>query len=132
MSHAEIFDPPALRKPSGFNHGIRVPAGQILFLAGQTAGSSGPITTDDFVEQFDGALANVLEVLTAAGGKPEHLTALTIFVTDMEAYRSSLKPLGDRYRARMGKHFPTMALVEVKSLLHPRARVEIQSTAVLP
>jgi enamine deaminase RidA (YjgF/YER057c/UK114 family) len=103
----------------------------MLFIAGQTAGSAGDIASDDLAEQFDQALARVLEVVRAAGGAPEDLATLTIFVTDMDAYRAARKALGPRYQARMGSHYPAMALVEVVSLLNPRARVEIQGIAVL-
>jgi enamine deaminase RidA (YjgF/YER057c/UK114 family) len=82
-------------------------------------------------EQFDQALANVLEVVRTAGGAPGDLATLTIFVTDMDACRAARKALGPRYRARMGSHYPAMALVEVTSLLNPKARVEIQGIAVL-
>jgi enamine deaminase RidA (YjgF/YER057c/UK114 family) len=73
----------------------------------------------------------VIEVLQAAGGKPADLMSFTIFVTSVAEYKAALKPLGDRYRRRMGRHFPCMALVEVRALVHPRAKVEIQASAVL-
>jgi enamine deaminase RidA (YjgF/YER057c/UK114 family) len=125
------INPTSLRKPSGYTHGLRVQGGRLLFLAGQTAASLGEIDTDDFVEQFDRALAAVLEVVKEAGGKPADLVNFTIFVTDMKEYRTGLKPLGARYRKRMGRHYPCMALLEVKAMVDPRAKVEIQAIAVL-
>lgn len=78
------------------------------------------------------ALANIVAVLEAAGGGPQHIGRLTWYVTDIEAYRASLKDLGPVYREVMGKHFPAMALVQVVSLVEEEAMVEIEATAVLP
>ena len=85
----------------------------------------------DFVAQFDRALGNVLAVLGAAGGTAADIGRFTIYVTDVAAYRASLKPLGEAYRRRMGTHYPAMALVEVSSLVDPNAVVEIEATAVV-
>lgn len=128
----EIINPEALGAPKGWSHGMLAPAGsRTLFVAGQTAASAGAITTDDFVEQFASALANVLAVVRAAGGGPETIGRMTVYVTDIDAYRSSLKPLGEAYRELMGYHFPAMALVEVTRLVSPEARVEIEATAAI-
>jgi enamine deaminase RidA (YjgF/YER057c/UK114 family) len=123
--------PGALRKPSGYTHGFLVTGGRTLYIAGQTAAALGEIPSDDFVDQFDRALAAVLEVVKEAGGRPADLVTFTIFVTSVAEYKAGLKPLGARYRARMGRHFPCMALVEVRALVNPRAKVEIQAVAVL-
>jgi len=85
-----------------------------------------------FVEQFDQALANVLSVVTTAGGTADNVARLIIYVTDKNEYKGYLRQVGERYRARMGKHFPAMVLVEVKSLLDDAAKVEIEAIAVLP
>jgi len=130
----EIFNPESLGPPSGWNNGLLAPAGsRVLFVAGQ-AGSDdkGAVVSDDFVDQFDAALARSLAVVAEAGGGPENVARLTIFVTDMAEYRGSLKPLGARYRERMGRHFPAMALVAVSEMVDPRAKVEIEATAVIP
>lgn len=128
----EIINPEMLGAPKGWSHGMLASAGsRILFVAGQTAGSAGEITTDDFVEQFAEALRSVLAVVREAGGGPEHVGRMMIYVTDIEAYRSSLKTLGEAYREQMGYHFPAMALVEVTRLVSPKARVEIEATAAL-
>ena len=87
--------------------------------------------SDDLAEQFDRALENVIEVVRAAGGEPAHIGRLTIYVTDKHEYRAKTKEIGASYRARMGKHFPAMSLVEVAALLEDRAKVEIEATAVL-
>jgi len=130
----EIFNPPALGEPSGWNNGLLAPAGgRILFVAGQTArGPSGLIESSDFVEQFSLALDHVLTVVGAAGGEPSHVGRLTIFVADLPVYLASLKELGAAYRSRMGRHYPAMALVEVAGLMDEGALVEIEGTAVLP
>jgi enamine deaminase RidA (YjgF/YER057c/UK114 family) len=128
-----IVNPAELGAPRGWNNGLLArPGGRTLFIAGQTArDASGAVAAADFVAQFDRALGNVLAVLGAAGGEPADIGRFTIYVTDMAQYRSSLKPLGDVYRRRMGSHYPAMALVEVTSLVDPQAVVEIEATAVL-
>jgi enamine deaminase RidA (YjgF/YER057c/UK114 family) len=123
--------PSALKKPSGYTHGFLVSGGRTLYIAGQTAASLGPIPSDDFVDQFDRALAAVLEVVKEAGGKPEDLMTFTIFVSSVDEYLASLQALGERYRKRMGRHYPCMALLEIRRFVDPRAKVEIVATAVL-
>jgi NAD(P)-dependent dehydrogenase (short-subunit alcohol dehydrogenase family)/enamine deaminase RidA (YjgF/YER057c/UK114 family) len=128
-----IVNPEELGAPRGWNNGMLArPGGGTLFIAGQTArDSSGRVTPADFVAQFDQALGNTLVVLREAGGEPEDIGRFTIYVTDIGKYRESLQPLGDVYRRRMGKHYPAMALVEVRSLVDPGAMVEIEATAVV-
>lgn len=130
----EILNPAALGEPRGWNNGLLWRgSGNLLFVAGQTPrGASGRVETRDFVEQFDLALERVLEVVAAAGGRPHHIGRLTVYVTDLAEYRTVRKELGGRYRERMGKHYPAMALVEVAGLLDEGARVEIEATAVIP
>jgi enamine deaminase RidA (YjgF/YER057c/UK114 family) len=124
-----IVNPDALGRPSGWNHGLLAPAGgRLLFVAGQTAPERG----GGLVEQWAGALERVLEVVRAAGGGPEHIGRMTVYITDRHSYIANLKPLGEVHRHLMGRHYPAMALVEVKALLDPNAAVEIEATAVLP
>ncbi len=139
MTRFEIVNPEALGRPSGFSHGILAPAGgRVLFVAGQTAPDAGHAEADRtgaegrLIEQFDAALARVVAVVSDAGGRPEHVARLTVYVTDMDAYRRARGRLGDAWRAAMGRHYPAMALVEVRSLVDPGAVVEIEATAVLP
>src|SRR5438034_25132 len=123
-----IVNPDALGRPSGWNHGMLAPAGgQVLFVAGQTAPDRAGL-----VEQWAGALERVLEVVRAAGGGPEHVGRMTVYVTDRQSYLASLKPLGEVHRHLMGRHYPAMALVEVRALVDANAAVEIEATAVLP
>ena len=130
----KLINPEALGAPSGYSNGLLVDGGgKLLFIAGQIAWDNNQkIATDDFVEQFDKALANVLTVLRAAGGEPQNIARLVIYVTDKIEYRERTKEVGDRYRKHMGKHFPAMVLVQVAGLLDDRAKVEIEGMAVIP
>lgn len=129
----ELINPEELGAPSGWTNGMLAPAGgRILFVAGQDAAEpGGEVTTDDFVEQFRIALEKALTVVGAAGGGAEDIGRMTWFVTDIEAYRNSLEEIGAAYRSLMGKHFPAMALLQVRGLVDSRALVEIEVTAVL-
>ena len=129
----KFINPEKLGPPSGFSNGVLTDSGaKLLFIAGQIAwDAEHRIVSDDFVEQFDRALANVIAVVEAAGGSAAKITRLTIYVTNKEEYRSRTREVGGRYRAHMGKHFPAMALVEVKGLLDDRAKVEIEGIAAL-
>lgn len=133
MATYQIINPTSLGAPRGWNNGMLAPAGgRVLFVAGQTArDATGKVPPLGFVEQFGRALENVLAVVREAGGGPEHLGRLTIYVTDLNAYRISLKPLGEMYRGLMGPHYPAMALVQVAGLVDERALVEIEATAVV-
>ncbi len=127
-----IINPESLGAPKGWNNGMIAPAGgRLLFVAGQ-ADESGGRAGAGFVEQFTRALEKILTVVRESGGQPTDIGRLTIFVTDLGAYMSSRKALGEAYRALMGKHYPAMSLVEVKSLVDAGALVEIEATAVLP
>jgi len=128
-----FIDPESLGAPRGYANGVLAEAGgRLLFIAGQIGwDKQQQIVGDDLVEQFDRSLANVIAVVTEAGGTPEHVARLIIYVTDKAEYRARMKDIGERYRTRMGKHFPAMVLVEVKSLLEDRAKIEIEGIAVL-
>jgi enamine deaminase RidA (YjgF/YER057c/UK114 family) len=129
----EIINPQSLGAPRGYSNGVVANAGgRLLFIAGQVGWNRDQqLVSDDLVEQFDRALTNVLAVVTEAGGTPQQLARLVIYVTDKNEYKNRMKEIGERYRARMGKHFPAMVLVEVKSLLEDGAKIEIEGTAVL-
>ncbi len=117
--------------PRGYSNGV-AGRGEVLFVAGQIAwNAKQEIVSDDFVAQFDQALANVVGVVEAAGGRANDIARMTVYVTDMPAYRASGRELGERWRQRMGKHFPAMALVGVATLVEPRAKVEIEAVALL-
>jgi enamine deaminase RidA (YjgF/YER057c/UK114 family) len=129
----KLINPESLGAPRGYSNGVLTePSGRLLFIAGQVAwDQQQQIVSANLVEQFDRALANVITVVSEAGGKPEQIARLVIYVTDKNEYRVHMKEIGERYRARMGKHFPAMVLVEVAGLLEDRARVEIEAVAVL-
>ena len=126
------INPEALGAPRGYSHGVLTSGGHLLFISGQIAwDKEQQIVSDDLVEQFDRALANVISVVTEAGGTTDQIARLILYVTDKDEYTKHMKEIGQRYRAHMGKHFPAMVLVEVASLLEDRAQIEIEATAVL-
>jgi enamine deaminase RidA (YjgF/YER057c/UK114 family) len=109
----------------GYANGV-VASGPVLHVAGQIGGGA------TFLEQFGAALDNVIKVVRAAGGAPEQIAEMTVYVTDIDAYRNGLRELGPIWKARLGKHYPAMALVAVAALVAPSAMVEIQAVAYLP
>jgi enamine deaminase RidA (YjgF/YER057c/UK114 family) len=128
-----LVNPESLPPPVGYAHAVVAAPGRLVFLGGQAAvDAAGEVSGETIDEQFDLALANVVEALAAAGGQPEHLVSIQVYVTDAEAYRRSLRELGERYRARLGRHYPAMALLEVKGLFDPALQVELVCTAVVP
>lgn len=127
------LSPASLAPGRGYNNGMLAGPGRLLFVAGQIAwDADANIVSDDFATQFGKALENVVAVVREGGGEPSHIGQLTIYVKDKQAYLASAKEVGATYRAHMGKHFPAMALVEVKDLLDEGAQVEIQALAVVP
>ncbi len=135
MTFFDVVNPEALGQPRGWNNGMMAPAGgRIVFVAGQVAAddSGGVPPGVPFIDQFGEALRRALIVVREAGGGPEHVGRLTIYVSDMDAYRESVRHLGAVYREHMGRNYPAMALVEVSRLVETGAMVEIEATAVLP
>ena len=131
----EPIDPEALGgRGRGYSNGILAPAGaRLLFVAGQVGWDrERRMVEGGFAAQFERALANVVEVVRAAGGAPEHLARVTIYVVDRNEYSAMLSAVGAAWRRVVGSHYPAMALVEVAGLLVPGARVEIEATAALP
>ena len=129
-----VINPKSLGTPSGYSNGLLTDAGgKILFIAGQIAwDEKQKIVSNDFVEQFDKALENVLTVLNAAGGAATNIVRLVIYVTNKIEYLERPGEVGERYRKHMGKHFPAMVLVQVAGLVHDAAKVEIEGMAVIP
>lgn len=128
-----VINPPELGRPRGFAHGVLAASGgRVLFVAGQTATVEGQVTTGALVDQFDVALARVVAVVRAAGGGPEHVGRMTVYVTSMETYLDSRRLLRDVWQRHMGSHYPAMAVVQVGALVDEDASVEIDATAVLP
>jgi enamine deaminase RidA (YjgF/YER057c/UK114 family) len=127
-----ILQPPGWARAKGFSNGIAA-SGTLVFIAGQIGWTGeGKWEARDFAGQFRQALANILEVLAQAKGKPEHIVRLTWYVLDRQEYLGALKAVGEAYRELMGRHYPTMAVVQVSALVENEARLEIEATAVLP
>jgi enamine deaminase RidA (YjgF/YER057c/UK114 family) len=127
-----VINPGSLAEPIGYSNGLLLEGGSLLFIAGQIGWERDKrIVSDDFAEQFGQALANVLAVVHEAGGGPQSIARLLIFVTDKDEYASARRAVGTAYRQLMDKHFPAMTLVEVSSLLEPLAKVEIEAIAVI-
>ncbi len=127
----EIINPSTMSKPSGYSHGVKA-TGSFLAVAGQVGwDAEGQIVGADFLSQFLQALENVVQVVREAGGEPQNLISLTIFVTSKESYLDCLKSLGTGYRKIMGRHFPAMTLVEIAGLIEEGAQVEVQGLAVI-
>lgn len=119
-------------RPKGYSNGV-VARGELLAIAGMIGWDEREkLVSPAFAPQFRQALANVLAVVAAAGGRPEHVVSLTVYVTDKREYLEALAAVGAAWRELMGRHYPTMALVQVADLLEPGAKVEIQGLAVLP
>lgn len=128
----EVVQPEGWLPPKGYANGI-VATGRTLYVAGQVGwNEKEQFESADFAEQFGKALDNVLAVVKAAGGQATDVVRMTIFVTDLDAYRKSTKSLGRVWKERFGKHFPAMSLVGVAGLVEVGALVEIEATACLP
>jgi len=128
----QILQPPGWARAKGFSNGIAC-SGRLVFIAGQIGWTGeGKWEARDFAGQFRQAIKNILAVLAEANGKPEHIVRLTWYVLDKQEYLDSLKGVGEAYRDLMGKHYPTMAVVQVGGLVENEARLEIEATAVLP
>ena len=124
MDGPVIVNPPELPEPIGFSHAVV--AGGAVYLGGQIGEG------DSVAEQFDSAAGNLVTALRAAGGEPDHLVSLVVYVTDVDEYRASLSELGAVWRRHFGRRYPAMALVGVAALFEPEAKVELMGVAVLP
>jgi len=128
-----VLQPPGWARPRGFANGIAVRGGTTVYIAGQIGWTgAGRWEAKDFAGQFRQALANILQVLAQAGGKPEHLVRLTWYVLDKKEYLGALRDVGAAYRELMGRHYPVMAVLQVGALVEDAARLEIEATAVIP
>ena len=131
MAHAPI-QPEGWAPAKGYANGIAA-EGRTIWVAGQIGWNADQVfETDDFVGQVEQALKNIVAVVEAAGGRPEHITRLTWFLIDKSEYVARQRDLGAVYRAVLGRHFPAMSLFVISGLLEDRAKVEIEATAVIP
>ncbi|MGH3750606.1 MAG: RidA family protein, partial [Micromonosporaceae bacterium] len=127
------INPPELAKPSGFAHAVVATGGRTVFLAGQTAmDTSGNIVGEDVAAQFEQALRNLLTALAAAGGEPEHLAKLTVYIVDVPDYRERAAEIGAVWRRLVGREYPAMAGIGVARLWDDTALVELEGIAVIP
>ena len=118
-------------KPRGYANGV-ITTGPLLHVAGQIGWDENcEFQSEALPDQFAQALDNVLAVVTAAGGTPQDVVRMTVYVTDLDAYRNNLRAIGAAWRERFGKHYPAMALLGVAGLVEPRARIEIEAVACL-
>ena len=128
----QILQPPSWARARGFSNGI-VASGRLVFIAGQVGWSGqGEWKEKSFAGQFRQTIRNILDVLAEAKGRPEHIVRLTWYVLDRDEYLASLKEVGAAYRELMGRHYPTMAVVQVSGLVEREAKLEIEATAVVP
>jgi enamine deaminase RidA (YjgF/YER057c/UK114 family) len=126
-----VLQPPSWPRPSGYANGIAA-TGETIFLAGQIGWDAEGRFAEGLPDQVRQALANILTVLSETGAGPQHIVRLTWYITDLKAYRASLREIGAAYRAMMDRHFPTMSVIGVSELVEPQALVEIEATAVVP
>jgi len=129
----KILQPPGWVKPKGFSNGISVRGGTTVFVAGQVAfNSQGIFEEKTFAGQFRQTLKNTLAVLAEAGGRPEHIVRMTWYILDKKEYLGAIKEVGAAYRELIGRHYPAMAVVQVSGLIEDEAKLEIETTAVIP
>ena len=124
--------PPGWPRPKGYSNGISA-SGQMIFTAGVVGWDEQErFVSEDMAGQFRQVLLNTLAILAEDGAGPEHIVRMTWYVTDRDEYVASLPQIGAAYRDLVGKHYPAMAVVEVNRLVEPAARIEIETTAVVP
>jgi enamine deaminase RidA (YjgF/YER057c/UK114 family) len=127
----EILQPPGWARPRGYANGVAADGRQV-YVAGQIGWDGQQrFASDDFAAQVRQALANVVAVLACAGAGPEHIVRMTWYVTSRDEYNAALTEIGASYRELIGRHYPAMSVVVVAGLLEPRAKVEIEATAVV-
>ena len=129
----DVLLPPGWAPPIGYANGIAVTPGRLVFVAGQVGWDANQrFASEELAPQFDQALANVIAVVAAAGGRPEHICRITAFCCDKPAYLAARPELGRIWRARMGRHFPAMSMIFVSDLLDSPGKIELEATAVVP
>ncbi len=128
----EVLHPSGWKATPGYANGMAA-TGRMVFTGGMIGWDADQaFVSDDFVDQVELALRNIVAVLAVAGARPDHIVRLTWYVTDKRTYLARLKDLGAAYKRVMGRHYPAMALVQVMALVEDRAQVEIEATAVIP
>ncbi|MGH6727767.1 MAG: RidA family protein [Pseudolabrys sp.] len=129
----QILQPPGWLPPIGYANGVSVPAGRIVFIAGQVGWDADQyFQSEELVPQFEQALKNILAVLAQAGGKPEHVCRVTAFCIDKPAYLAGRRDVGRIWKSLFGNHFPALSMIFVADLLDAPAKIELEATAVIP
>ena len=132
MSGVQTLQPPGWPRPKGYSNGT-VAEGRQIFVAGQIGwDEKEEFVSDDFGAQFRQVLANTLAVLAEAGAGPEHIVRMTWFITSRDEYLAAQGAMGQAWKDLIGRSYPAMAVIIVSGLVEPRAKVEIETTAVLP
>ena len=127
-----VLQPPGWKAPKGYANGIAA-RGTTVVVGGQVGWNAAQqFESDDFEAQARLALQNIVAILREAGAGPEHIVRMTWYVVDKREYVASYRALGATYREVIGRHFPAMTAIEVKSLIEDRAKVEIEATAIIP
>jgi enamine deaminase RidA (YjgF/YER057c/UK114 family) len=128
----DVLLPEGWAPPVGYANGVAVPAGRLVFVAGQVGWDAQQrFHSDEIAPQFDQALANVLAVVAQAGGGPRDICRITAYCCDRNAYLAARPELGAIWRRRMGRHYPAMSMIFVADLLDHPAKIELEATAVL-
>ena len=126
-----VLLPQGWPRPKGYSNGVEA-TGRMVFVAGQIGWTPDGAFPDGFAAQFRQTIDNTLAVLAEAGAGPEHVVRMTWYVVDKAEYLGCLRDIGAIWRERIGHHYPAMAVVEVKGLIEDAARIEIETTAVVP
>ena len=126
----KTLNPSGWTRPSGYSNGVAA-QGELVFVAGMIGWDQQGRIEPGFAAQFSQCLDNIIAVLEEAGAGPEHVTRMTWYVTDLDAYRESTREIGPIYRQKMGKNYPVMAVIGVSGLVEPDALLEIETTAVI-
>ena len=128
----KVLLPSGWPRPRGYSNGISA-IGRLVFTAGIIGWNEQErLVAPDLAGQLRQILLNTLAILAEDGAGPEHVVRMTWYVVDLDEYRSNLAEIGAVYKAMMGRNFPAMAVVKVAGLVEPEARIEIETTAVVP
>jgi len=129
----ELINPPGLEKPVGYSHLAKITSGKLVYIAGQAPfdENGAVVGKGDFVAQFRQVMGNLKRAVEGAGGRPNQIAVMTMYLTNLQAYLDNKKPLGTAYVEVFGKHFPAITLVEVTSLYNRDAMIEISGIAVI-
>jgi len=128
----KILLPPAWPRPQGYSNGIAA-EGRLVFTAGLIGwDENGIIHADRLAGQVAQALRNIVAVLAEADAEPRHIVRMTWYITSRTEYLEQVKEIGRVWREIIGQHYPAMAVIEVSALIESAAKVEIETTAVVP